>query len=101
MRVAFTNNFFPPRVSGSAHLTEELAKHLTQRGIEVLVVTTAYGGAPAEETRDGYRVVRLPSWVLPKTGLSFNFDISLALKPGNFRRLWQLLDEFAPDVLHQ
>ena len=101
MRVAFTNNFFPPRVSGSAHLTEELAKHLAQRGVEVLVVTTTYGDAPLDERRDGYRVVRLPSWALPKTALSFNFDISLAARPANFRRLWRLLDSFAPDVLHQ
>jgi glycosyltransferase involved in cell wall biosynthesis len=101
MRVAFTNNFFPPRVSGSAHLTEELAKHLARQGIEVLVVTTAYGGAPSDEWRDGYRVVRLRSWALPKTALSFNFDISLAARPTNFRRLWRLLDAFAPDVLHQ
>ena len=101
MRVAFTNNFFPPRVSGSAHLTEELAKHLAQQGVEVLVVTTTYGDAPLDERRDGYRVVRLPSWALPKTALSFNFDISLAARPGNFRRLWRLLDAFAPDVLHQ
>jgi 1,2-diacylglycerol 3-alpha-glucosyltransferase len=101
MRVALTNNFFPPRVSGSAHLTEELAKHLAQCGIDVLVVTTASDGAPAAESRDGYRVVRLPSWALPKTRLSFNFDISLAARPGNFRRLWRVLDDFAPDVLHQ
>ena len=101
MRVAFTNNFFPPRVSGSAHLTEELAKHLARRGVEVLVVTTAYSGAASDEWRDGYRVVRLPSWALPKTPLSFSFDISLAARPGNFRRLWRLLDDFAPDVLHQ
>jgi glycosyltransferase involved in cell wall biosynthesis len=101
MRVAFTNNFFPPRVSGSAHLTEELAKHLAQQGVEVLVVTTTHGDAPLDERRDGYRVVRLPSWALPKTALSFNFDISLAARPGNFRRLWRLLDAFAPDVLHQ
>jgi 1,2-diacylglycerol 3-alpha-glucosyltransferase len=101
MRVAFTNNFFPPRVSGSAHLTEELAKRLVRRGVDVLVVTTAYDCAPAEEFIDGYRVVRLPSWALPKTALSFNFDISLAARPGNFRRLERLLDEFAPDVLHQ
>jgi glycosyltransferase involved in cell wall biosynthesis len=101
MRVALTNNFFPPRISGSAHLTEELAKHLARQGIEVLVVSTEYAGARAEEWRDGYRVVRLPSWALPKTRLSFNFDISLAARPGNFRRLWRLLDDFAPDVLHQ
>jgi 1,2-diacylglycerol 3-alpha-glucosyltransferase len=101
MRIAFANNFFPPRVSGSAHLTEELAKHLSQEGVEVLVVTTAYGDAPADEWRDGYRVSRLPSWALPKTRLSFNFDISLAASSGNVRRLWRLLDDFAPDVLHQ
>jgi 1,2-diacylglycerol 3-alpha-glucosyltransferase len=101
MRVAFTNNFFPPMVSGSAHLTEELAARLTARGHEVLVVTTAHGNAPAEELRDGYRVVRLPSWALPKTKLSFKFDIALAAKPANLRRLFRLLDEFSPDVLHQ
>jgi 1,2-diacylglycerol 3-alpha-glucosyltransferase len=101
MRVAFTNNFFPPRTSGSAHLTDELATRLTRRGAEVLVVTTAYGGAPADESRGNYRVVRLPSWDLPKTTLSFNFDISLAAGPRNLRRLSLLLDEFAPDVLHQ
>jgi 1,2-diacylglycerol 3-alpha-glucosyltransferase len=39
--------------------------------------------------------------VLPKTKLSFNFDISLASRPGNFVRLWRMLDAFAPDVLHQ
>jgi 1,2-diacylglycerol 3-alpha-glucosyltransferase len=101
MRVAFTNNFFPPRTSGSAHLTEELAKRLTQLGAEVLVVTTSYGDAPADESRDGYRVVRLPSWDLPRTKLSFNFDISLAVRPRNFGRLSKLLDEFGPDLLHQ
>jgi 1,2-diacylglycerol 3-alpha-glucosyltransferase len=101
MRVALINNFFPPRTSGSAHLTEELARRLAQRGAVVLVVTTSYGDAPADESREGYRVVRLPSWDLPKTKLSFNFDISLATGPRNFRRLSQLLDAFAPDVLHQ
>ena len=101
MRVAFTNNFFPPRVSGSSHLTEELAKHLTQQGIEVLVVTTSLWRCSGR--RDTRRLSgRTPSELgLPKTGLSFNFDISLAFKPGNFRRLARLLDEFDPDVLHQ
>ena len=101
MRVAFTNNFFPPRVSGSAHLTEELARRLTRRGVEVLVVTTGPGNVPTEESRDGYRVARLPSWDLPKTRLSFSFDIPLAVRPRNVRHLGRTLDAFAPDVLHQ
>ena len=101
MRVALTNNFFPPIVSGSAHFTEELARNLTRRGVEVLVVTATHRDAPDEESRDGYRVVRLPSWPLPKTAISFNFDIPLVVKPSNFRRLQSVLDAFAPDVLHQ
>jgi glycosyltransferase involved in cell wall biosynthesis len=101
MRVALTNNFFPPSVSGSAHFTEELAANLTRRGVEVLVVTASHRDAPDEESRDGYRVVRFPSWPLPKTPLSFKFDISLVARPGNFRRLRSTLDAFAPDVLHQ
>jgi len=101
LRLAFANNFFPPRTSGSAHLTAELAARMARRGAEVLVITTSFDRAPAEEYRDGYRVVRLPSWTLPKTPLSFNFDISLAASPRNFRRLSALLDDFGPDVLHQ
>ncbi|MCZ7528826.1 MAG: glycosyltransferase family 4 protein [Acidimicrobiia bacterium] len=101
MRVALVNNFFPPRASGSAHLTEELASRLAARGTEVLVVTAAFGDAPAEEERDGYRVVRLPSRTIPRTKLAFNFDVSLTASPRNLRRLFRLLDEFAPDVIHQ
>jgi len=101
MRVALVNNFFPPRPSGSAHITEELARRLTARGFDVLVLTASYAGAPADERRDGYRVVRLPSRVLPQTTLSMRFDISFAFSPRNLRRLFELLDGFAPDVIHQ
>ena len=75
------NNFFVPRPSGSVHLTEGLAKHLTARGHEVLIVTAAHKDAPADEIRDGYRVVRLPCWAPPKTRLSFNYDIPMTLGP--------------------
>ena len=95
------NNFFVPRPSGSVHLTEGLAKNLTARGHEVLVVTAAHKDAPTEELRDGYRVVRLPCWAPPKTRLSFNYDIPMTLGPRNLKRLFHILDEFDPDVLHQ
>jgi glycosyltransferase involved in cell wall biosynthesis len=101
MRVALTNNFFPPIVSGSAHFTEELARNLTRRGVEVLVVTASHHDATDAESRDGYQIVRLPSWPLPKTPLSFKFDISLVARSHNFRRLRSVLDAFSPDVLHQ
>lgn len=101
MRVALVNNFFPPRASGSAHLTEGLARKLAGQGVEVLVVTAAFEGARADEERDGYRIVRLPSWSVPKSALTMRFDVNFAFSPRNYRRVAATLDGFAPDVLHQ
>ncbi|SFQ45217.1 Glycosyltransferase involved in cell wall bisynthesis [Amycolatopsis arida] len=102
MRIVVVNNFFPPRVGGSAHMAASLAQQYAAAGHEVLAVTAAYGGAPAEEERDGYRVVRLPATKMPQLGLSIDFDMTFAaVRPGNWRRLFRLLDEFRPDAIHQ
>lgn len=101
MRIAVVNNFFPPRTGGSAHLSEALAHELALRGHDVLVITAQFGNAPVEEDRRGYHVVRLPAWYLPKTALTFNFDINFVTTPRNVRRVFQILDRFRPDVIHQ
>jgi len=101
MRIALVNNFFVPRPSGSAHLTEGLAREFAAAGHDVLVVTASYGDAPDDERRDGYHVVRLKSRSLPKLRLAMNYDIKFAASPSNWRHLKRLLDDFAPDVLHQ
>ncbi|HKN53439.1 MAG TPA: glycosyltransferase family 4 protein [Amycolatopsis sp.] len=101
MRIAVVNNFFPPRVGGSAHMAASLAAQYAAAGHEVLAITAAYGGAAAAEERDGYRVVRVPAMKMPQLGLSIDFDMSFAsVRPGNWRRIWRLLDEFKPDALH-
>lgn len=101
MRIAVVNNFYPPRVGGSSHLSDALARGYAARGHDVLVVTAAYGDAPAEERRDGLRIVRLPAWTIPETSLAVAFDISFASRPSLSRRLAALLGGFTPDVLHQ
>ncbi len=101
MRIAVVNNFYPPRVGGSAHMAESLAKGYVARGHEVLVITAEYPGAPAEEDVDGVRIVRLPAARLPKTKLAVNFDITFATRPSLPRRLRELLGDFRPDVIHQ
>jgi glycosyltransferase involved in cell wall biosynthesis len=102
VRIAVVNNFFPPRPGGSSHLSAALAGRYRAAGHEVLVLTAAYQNAPAEEERDGYRVIRLPAMSMPKLGLSIDFDMAFALaRPGNLRRVFRLLDEFQPDVIHQ
>ncbi|MDI2127382.1 glycosyltransferase family 4 protein [Yinghuangia seranimata] len=101
MRIAVVNNFFPPRVGGSSHLSAALAQEYAARGHEVIVLTAAYRGAPAYEEADGVRIHRLPAFVMPKLGLSIDFDITFTTGPRNLRRVFRLLDDFRPDVIHQ
>ena len=101
MRIAVVNNFFPPRPGGSSHLADHLARRYAEQGHEVLVLTAAYGGAPANEERDGFRIRRVPSWTLPKTRFAANFDIGFTISPRAKRVVFDELDRFGPDVVHQ
>lgn len=101
MRIAVVNNFFPPRPGGSAHLADALARHYASRGHEVLVLTATYGDAPAREERDGITIVRIHAWTLPKTRFAANFDIGFTMSPKAKRRVFDILDEFDPEVVHQ
>lgn len=101
MRIAVVNNFFPPRPGGSSHLADHLARQYAARGHEVLVLTASYQDAPAEETVDGVRIVRVHAWTLPKSRFASNFDIGFTMSPRVLRRVFGILDDFAPDVVHQ
>ena len=101
MRLALVNNFFPPRAGGSAHLTEELARRVAATGDDVLVITASEGGGASDTMQDGYRVLRVPSRALPKSRLTMRFDVNFTFGPGNLRRVWHALDDFAPEVIHQ
>jgi len=100
MRVAVVNSFFPPRAGGSAHMSDALAKHVAAAGHEVLLITAAYRDAPDEEERDGFRIIRLPSAALTSK-LAFNYDLLFTASPKNGRRLFKILDDFRPDVVHE
>lgn len=101
MRIAVVNNFFPPRPGGSSHLADHLAREYARAGHEVLVLTATYGDAPARENRDGFEIVRIPAWTLPKTRFAANFDIGFTTSPRAKKRVFQVLDDFRPDVVHQ
>ena len=100
MRVAVINSFFPPCVGGSAHMSDALAKQVAAAGHEVLLISAAYRGAPDDEERDGFRIIRLPSAALTSK-LAFNYDLLFTASPKNGRRLFKILDDFRPDVVHE
>lgn len=102
MRILVVNNFYPPRVGGSAHLSDALARGYARAGHDVLVLTAAYQDAPErEELEPGLRVVRLPAAAIPQTRLSVSFDLAFTLRPSLPARVKNLLDDFAPEVIHQ
>jgi glycosyltransferase involved in cell wall biosynthesis len=82
-------------------LADHLAKQYAAAGHDVLVLTARYKNAPATEERDGLRIVRVPAWTLPKNRFAANFDIAFTISRKAQRSVFSILDEFAPDVIHQ
>lgn len=101
MRIAVVNNFFPPRVGGSSHLSHSLAVGYAEAGHEVVVITATYKDAPPYEERDGLRIFRLQAVPMPATRLAVSFDMAFTMRPSLRRRLAEILDAFRPDVIHQ
>lgn len=101
MRIALVNNFFPPRAGGSAHFTEELAGEMTALGHDVLVVTAQGQGLAEPDRVHPFRVERLPSRSMPTNRLAFGYDLTWCTSPTNLRRMFELLDDFGAEVVHQ
>jgi glycosyltransferase involved in cell wall biosynthesis len=101
MKIALVNNFFLPRISGSAHLTKVLASNLASLGHDVLVITSDQGSTTGLEEFDGYSVLRLKCRELPQTRLSMRYDVNFAFSRKNYRILSQALQDFKPDIIHQ
>ena len=101
MRIAVVNNFFPPRVGGSSHLSNSLAAGYAAAGHEVIVLTATYGDAPAYEERDGLKIFRIQAVPMPATRLAISFDMSFTMRPSLPRTIAKHLDAFKPDVIHQ
>lgn len=61
MKILVVLTYYRPHTSGLTIYAERLAKGLTERGHEVTVLTSQFDRSlPAEEMRDGVRVVRAP-----------------------------------------
>ena len=65
MRIVDINPYFYPLLGGIEHRMHLIAKELTARGHEVIIVTGQLKGTVQEEDfPDGYKVIRLPSWFI-------------------------------------
>jgi glycosyltransferase involved in cell wall biosynthesis len=101
VRILVVNSFFPPRTTGSAHFSLDVAREYVRQGHEVWVITSSVPDAPDRETIDGVQVVRIPAWSVTPGNLAFNYSLPFVLRPGVLRRVKRLFDEVGPDVVHQ
>ena len=88
MRIVQLNPFHYPYMGGIEYRLHEVARRLSDRH-EMIVLTSQLSGTPAEEERDGYRIVRMPS----KFYLDYNPPY--VTTPG----VLQALERLEPDVV--
>lgn len=60
-RLLLINYEFPPLGGGAANATANTAREMAALGVEVLVLTSAFGDLPREERRDGFTIRRIPT----------------------------------------
>ena len=74
LHILLVSHYFPPHMGGIENVVAGEARHLAETGHHVTVLTTAIGApAGAQESPDGYRVVRVPAWnaIERHTGVPF------------------------------
>jgi len=92
-RITLVNQFYPPDLSPTAHLTASLAEHLAGRGDHVTVLTGGEGyvgpptGAGGLRGGDGVRVVRLWTPTLGKGSIAKRLSDYMSFLVGATARL--------------
>lgn len=97
MRVVVGTHYFAPHVGGIERVAEQHASGLAANGHDVRAVTTAIGGPPGRQTRDGYEVVRYPAANLPER-LGVPYPLPSPLR--GYRAYRDAARAFDPDVVH-
>jgi glycosyltransferase involved in cell wall biosynthesis len=91
MRVLLVTTVYPPVIGGPSLQTEQIARALLRRGMEVHVV--AFGPADGEQVTDGVTVTR---WNPARARLPTPLGRLWYL----YRRMLRLLDRVRPDLVH-
>ncbi|MGH9450302.1 MAG: glycosyltransferase family 4 protein [Terriglobia bacterium] len=101
MRILLFSNWFPPIVSGSSYYTSSLARALTARGHEAVVVTLDWGAEHPLPSDLPFPVYTLPGIKIPKLPMFYNLKLmGFACTPRNKRRLREIIRRHRIQVLH-
>jgi glycosyltransferase involved in cell wall biosynthesis len=93
MRFLIINSEYPPVGGGAGNASAHVGSELVDRGHEVTILTCRFGDSPHRETRQGVRLVRIPSWRKSESSSGaweqLHFMISAAWSSLRFVRGWR------------
>ena len=109
MRIVIATSVYAPMINGVAVFSHNLAKGLSARGNEVMVLTPSQTGKKYSKTVDGVRVEYLTSkkiYLYPdqihdvpdKKKTFYKDSLRVSLKPGG--QIKKILGKFKPEVIH-
>ena len=93
MRFLIINSEYPPVGGGAGNASAHVGSELVDRGHEVTVLTCRFGDSPHRETRQGVRLVRIPSWRKSESSSGaweqLHFMVSAAWSSVRFVHQWR------------
>ncbi len=98
MRILTIIHEFPPIGGGGGRAAYDICSELAARGHDVVVLTARMNGLAADETQDGFRLIRIPS--LRREAFVASFQTMLAF---DLVGLWaglRLIWRARPDLIH-
>lgn len=98
MKILMLNHEFPPVGGGAGNATRHLARELAALGIEVRIVTTAFGSLTRREETEGYEIERIPA-VRSRALEARPIDIGTFLASA-WGRLPGIVRTFRPHLIH-
>jgi glycosyltransferase involved in cell wall biosynthesis len=94
MHVLFVSHYTLPHAGGIEAAIDELGRLLVQQGLRVTVISSRTN-EPAEEERDGMRIIRVPAWNFLERAYHVPYPI---FSPALLTALWRAVR--AADVVH-
>ncbi len=98
MRILVLVHEFPPVGGGGGRVAEDICRELSKRGHQINVITSHIKGLPHEEDRDGFHIIRLPSFREQPYRASF-LSMLVYVLTGLYSGL-RLIRRWRPDIIH-
>lgn len=100
--VCILSNLYPPVVSGSSTQSSGLAKELSDRGINVAVITARVNSnSTGYEKIDNIHIYRLPCKKIPRFEIALKFPwMNYTFTHSNWKKICNIIKIHKPDVLH-